>query len=52
MKDLNFIQLSQDFGLFEFVENSVSISKLKKVYSGKNMNEIYRSKFGNNFEEA
>ena len=52
LKSLNFILLSKSSGLIEFVENSHSVSSLKKIYQGLNLHEIFREKFKNNFEEA
>lgn len=38
--------------MIEFIPNSISIDSLKKVYKEKNLYEIYKIKFKNNYEEA
>lgn len=38
--------------MIEFIEDSISISSLKKIYENKTLKELYEAKFPNNFEEA
>lgn len=52
LRNLNFIILNNNSSMIEYVENSISISSLKKIYLGKSLSEIYQIKFHNRFEEA
>jgi len=44
--------LSKQAALIEFIEHSHSIDSLKKIYKEKNLGEIYKIMFKNNYEEA
>ena len=41
LRNLDFMVISEKAAMIEFVENSISISSIKKIYPGKSLKEIY-----------
>jgi hypothetical protein len=52
IRELDFITLSRSTALIEYIPGSFSISSLKKKHPTLTLNEIFKQKFSNNFEEA